>query len=138
MHMSSSKRLRRDRNRPAPHRGTTCSQFRRETPTALRALIGRYSEALEQFDDISLPDLCFTAARGRVHFAERFTVVGSTIADLRRRSRQPYRRQRRVLRSVRSAGPVGFELVFCFPDWDRNMSVWLASCTKRSLDSVRH
>jgi acyl transferase domain-containing protein len=54
------------------------------TPTALRALIGRYGEALKQFDDTSLPDLCFTAARGRVHFAERFAVVGSTIADLRR------------------------------------------------------
>ena len=54
------------------------------TPTALRALIGRYREALEQFDDASLPDLCFTAAMGRVHFAERFAAVGSTLADIQK------------------------------------------------------
>ncbi|HEX4073142.1 MAG TPA: type I polyketide synthase, partial [Planctomycetaceae bacterium] len=53
------------------------------TPSALRALIGRYREALEQFDDVALPNVCFTAAIGRVHFAERFTAVGSTIADLK-------------------------------------------------------
>ena len=70
-------------NRLAPRRGSTCSQFRRERPAALRALIGRYREALEQFDDASLPNVCFTAAIGRVHFAERFTAVGSTIADLK-------------------------------------------------------
>jgi acyl transferase domain-containing protein/acyl-CoA synthetase (AMP-forming)/AMP-acid ligase II/acyl carrier protein len=53
------------------------------TPTALRALVGRYREALEQFDDASFPNVCFTAAIGRVHFAERFAAVGSTIADLK-------------------------------------------------------
>ncbi len=53
------------------------------TPTALRALIGRYREALEQFDDASLPDICFTAAVGRVHFAERFAAIGSSIADVK-------------------------------------------------------
>jgi acyl transferase domain-containing protein/acyl-CoA synthetase (AMP-forming)/AMP-acid ligase II/acyl carrier protein len=54
------------------------------TPTALRALIGRYLEALEGFNDASLPDLCFTAALGRVHFAARAAAVGSTIADIRK------------------------------------------------------
>jgi acyl transferase domain-containing protein/acyl-CoA synthetase (AMP-forming)/AMP-acid ligase II/acyl carrier protein len=53
------------------------------THTALRALIGRYLEVLEEFDDPSFSDLCFTAALGRVHFAERFAAVGSTIADIR-------------------------------------------------------
>jgi acyl transferase domain-containing protein/acyl-CoA synthetase (AMP-forming)/AMP-acid ligase II/acyl carrier protein len=53
------------------------------TPTALRALIGRYRDALEQFDDASLPNVCFTAAVGRVHFGERFTAIGSTIAELK-------------------------------------------------------
>ena len=52
--------------------------------SALRALIGRYRGALEQFDDASLPDICFTAATGRVHFAERFAAVGATIADIRK------------------------------------------------------
>jgi acyl transferase domain-containing protein/acyl-CoA synthetase (AMP-forming)/AMP-acid ligase II/acyl carrier protein len=53
------------------------------TPAALRALVGRYREALEQFDDASLPSVCFTAAIGRVHFAERFAAVGSTIGDVK-------------------------------------------------------
>ena len=66
----------------APRRGRPAPNFGR-TPSALRALIGRYREALEQFDDAALPNVCFTAAIGRVHFAERFTAVGSTIADLK-------------------------------------------------------
>ena len=50
---------------------------------ALRALIGRYRDALEHTDDASLADLCFTAAVGRAHFDERFAAVGSSVAELR-------------------------------------------------------
>ena len=51
--------------------------------TALRALIGRYRDALEHADDSSLADICFTAAVGRAHFGERFAAVGSSVAELR-------------------------------------------------------
>jgi acyl transferase domain-containing protein/acyl-CoA synthetase (AMP-forming)/AMP-acid ligase II/acyl carrier protein len=54
------------------------------TPTALRKLIGRYREALENLDDASLGDFCYTAAIGRAHFAQRFAAVGATVADMQR------------------------------------------------------
>jgi acyl transferase domain-containing protein/acyl-CoA synthetase (AMP-forming)/AMP-acid ligase II/acyl carrier protein len=54
------------------------------TPTALRKLIGRYREALEELDDAALADFCFTAAIGRAHFAQRFAAVGASVADMQR------------------------------------------------------
>ena len=54
------------------------------TPTALRKLIGRYREALEQLSDAALPDFCYTAAIGRAHFAQRFAAVGSTVGEMQK------------------------------------------------------
>jgi myxalamid-type polyketide synthase MxaB len=51
--------------------------------TALRALIGRYNDALEQFDDTALSDICFTASTGRVHFGERFAAVGTSLTEIK-------------------------------------------------------
>ncbi len=50
---------------------------------ALRALINRYRDALENVDDASLADVCYTAAVGRAHFDERYAAVGSSVAELR-------------------------------------------------------
>jgi acyl transferase domain-containing protein/acyl-CoA synthetase (AMP-forming)/AMP-acid ligase II/acyl carrier protein len=54
------------------------------TPGALRKLLARYREALEQLDDAALADFCYTAAIGRAHFAQRFAAAGATVAELQR------------------------------------------------------
>jgi acyl transferase domain-containing protein/acyl-CoA synthetase (AMP-forming)/AMP-acid ligase II/acyl carrier protein len=69
--------------RNAAPRGPYLLPISARTPASLRALIGRYLEALDEFDEAALPDLCLTAAIGRVQFSERFAAIGSTIASLR-------------------------------------------------------
>jgi acyl transferase domain-containing protein len=66
------------------HRSLCLLPISARTPTALRKLLVRYREALEQLDDAALPDFCYTAAIGRAHFAQRFAAVGGTVAELQR------------------------------------------------------
>jgi acyl transferase domain-containing protein len=84
------------------------------SPTSLRALIGRYRAALEQFDDASLADICFTASTGRVHFAERFAAVGATIADIRTSLAEAFdqRATGREERAVRKPGRIRVGMLF--------------------------
>jgi len=49
---------------------------------ALDELAGRVQRQLANDEDISLPDICFTAAAGRAHFAHRLAVVGESRLDL--------------------------------------------------------
>jgi len=71
--------------RPSESHQTPCLlPISARTPTALRKLLVRYREALEQLGDAALPDFCYTAAIGRAHFAQRFAVVGGTVAELQR------------------------------------------------------
>jgi acyl transferase domain-containing protein/acyl carrier protein len=57
------------------------------SPAALRELVRRYIEFLDDAEVPSLDDICYTAATGRTHFASRLACVASSIEDLRRRLR---------------------------------------------------
>ena len=53
------------------------------SPEALRDLVGRYRAWLDEQPDPDLPDLAWTAAVGRSHFAHRAGVVFNDLAELR-------------------------------------------------------
>ena len=50
---------------------------------ALAVLAGRYAASLQGRADEELADICFTANAGRAHFAQRATIVASSIGQLR-------------------------------------------------------
>jgi natural product biosynthesis luciferase-like monooxygenase protein len=62
-------------------------------PTALQRMAAAYAEFIDTHRDLSLRDICFTAAAGRAHFDCRIAVVGETHAELadalRRRAAAP-------------------------------------------------
>jgi acyl carrier protein len=64
---------------PAAHRVVALSA---RSGSALRALAGRYRDALIAAPDTRLEDVAFTAATGRARFARRLAVVASSTEEL--------------------------------------------------------
>jgi acyl transferase domain-containing protein/acyl-CoA synthetase (AMP-forming)/AMP-acid ligase II/NADPH-dependent curcumin reductase CurA/acyl carrier protein len=52
---------------------------------ALAELVKRYQVFLSSHLDVSLPDICFTANTGRVHFDHRLAVIAESVEELRDR-----------------------------------------------------
>nr|BBH90792.1 hypothetical protein KTC_55430 [Thermosporothrix sp. COM3] len=72
------KRTTREHERP-----THVLELSARSATALKQQARQYSEYLAAHPALSLADLCFTAAAGRVHFAHRLAVVGSSVEQMR-------------------------------------------------------
>jgi acyl transferase domain-containing protein/acyl carrier protein len=58
-----------------------------KTPTALQQLAGRYAEQLAELSQQEFANVCFSAATGRTHFAQRLSVVATTAAEAAERLR---------------------------------------------------
>lgn len=54
-----------------------------QSETALRSLAGRYSEWLQEHQEASLADVCFTANSGRLHFPHRLASAAGSSSRLR-------------------------------------------------------
>ena len=53
-----------------------------KTAPALKALVNRYAQHVQQFADRAVADLCFSANTGRSHFAHRASWVSASIEQL--------------------------------------------------------
>lgn len=66
----------------APH-GCQMLNISAKTPEALKALTQRYYDYLKNIgDEISLADICFTAATGRAQLPHRLSLIGKTKTEL--------------------------------------------------------
>lgn len=79
-----------------------------KSETALRALAGRYAAFLQENGDVSLADLCYTAAVGRDHFAHRAAFTAGD-RDVLLAALQPFAGQAPASAAPKTApGPVAF------------------------------
>ncbi len=82
---------------------------------ALRAVAGRYAEALATLPAARLGDFCFSVHTGRAAFAHRLAVVGADPAEIAEQLRAVHRGEMAGVRGERrQAAPV----VFVFPGQD--------------------
>ena len=68
---------------PTPDRQYHVLPLSAKDPQALMDLAARYRDHLDTHPDIALVNLCYTAAAGRQHFAERIALVATTVDEIR-------------------------------------------------------
>jgi acyl transferase domain-containing protein/acyl carrier protein len=73
------------RHAPADERPLHLLRLSAKTPTALRDMAARLDHQLGARDDLTLPDVCFTANVGRAHFAHRAAILAESVGDARTR-----------------------------------------------------